>query len=126
MGVVAESPTAATRAITAVIDALATVAITAVRDAGAFYPQPLGVLVGLPALTARGMAFRTFSVPVHVVSGSPLNTVGAVDELYAVADAAVLALGADSYTPAEWTGGPNTDALPSLLLIAVVTTQEGT
>ena len=29
--------------------------IEATRDAGAFYPQPLGVLVGLPALVRRGL-----------------------------------------------------------------------
>jgi hypothetical protein len=107
-----------------VIDALETVGITATRDAGAFYAQPMGVLVGLPSLTDRGLAFRTFAVPVHVVSGTAFNTVGAVDALYAVADLATGALGVDSYMPAEWGGGPNVDPLPSLLILAVVTVSE--
>jgi len=122
--VAAGSQTAATRAITAVVDALATVAISANRDAGAFYPNPLGVLVGLPALIDRGLAFRTFQVPVHVISGAPLNTMSAVEALYAVADTAIGALGADAYTPAEWIGGPNVDPLPSLLVLAIVTISE--
>jgi hypothetical protein len=120
----AMTESAATRAISAVVDALGSVAITASRDAGAFYPQPCGVLVGLPAMSDRGMAFRTFQVPVHIVSGVPLNTMGAVDALYTIADVAVGALGADSYTPAEWIGGPNVDPLPSLLILAVVTISE--
>jgi hypothetical protein len=115
---------AATRAISAVVDALASVAITASRDAGAFYPQPTGVLIGLPALTDRGMAFRTFTIPVHIVSGVPLNTMGAVDALYTIADVAVGALGADGYAPAEWGGSPNVDPLPSLLISCVVTIAE--
>lgn len=122
--VVGVQPSAAVRAINAVVDALASADISASRDAGAFIPSPSGVLVGLPALSDRGLAFRTFVVPVHVVSGVPLNTLGAVDALYAIADDAAGALGLDSYSPAEWGGGPNVDPLPSLLLLAVVTISE--
>jgi hypothetical protein len=119
--VAAGTQSAATRAITCVIDALASVGLSASRDAGAFHPQPTGILVGLPALTSRGLVFHTFTIPVHIVSGVPLNTMGAVDALYAIADAAVAALGEDSYVPSEWGGGPNLDPLPSLLLSCVVT-----
>lgn len=114
----------ATGAITMVVDALRTVGINACRDAGAFFPHPTGVLVGLPALADRGLAYRTFTIPVHIVSGAPINTMDAVDALYAIGDAVIGALGGDSYSPAEWIGGPNVDPLPSLLVIAVVTISE--
>ena len=47
--------------------------IEATRDAGAFYPQPVGTLVALPALVRRGHAYRTYEVEVLFVSGDPLE-----------------------------------------------------
>src|SRR5436190_1324111 len=50
---VTASLSAATRAIEALLDTLEAHGIVATRDPGAFYPQPLAVLVGLPTLTKR-------------------------------------------------------------------------
>jgi hypothetical protein len=100
--------------------------VTISRDVGSFHPQPLGFLVGLPALASRGLAARTYTVPVHVVSADPLNTTDAVDALYALADAAVIVLGAAEYAPQDWPGGVNRDPLPSVLVLATITvTEEG-
>ena len=93
-------------------------------DAGAFHPAPLGVLVGLPSLVARGMAHRTYSVPVHVVSADPLNTRSATDALYRLADQLVVTLAVSSYVPADWAGGVNRDPLPSVSFGILVTVTE--
>jgi hypothetical protein len=115
----------ALRAIGAVVDRLELAGIAATRDAGAFHPQGLGVLVGLPYLAARGLAIRTYTVPVRVVSSSPLNSLAAVDALYTLADELAGLLDADSYVPTEWQGGVNRDALPAVLLEVTVTISEG-
>ena len=94
------------------------------RDAGSFHPEPLGVLVGLPALTGRTLAARTYAVGVHVVSADPLNTPEAVDALFALADVVVLVLAASAYTPTDWSGGVNRDPLPSVYVQAVITVTE--
>jgi len=94
---------AAVRAIDATLELLAAASIEATRDAGAFYPQPIGVLVGLPALVGRGQAARTFELSVLVVSGDPLNAELAVDRLYSVADDVATVLRTDRYRPSSWT-----------------------
>ena len=114
-------PTGASRAIAKVLERLAEAGIDATRDAGAFHPRPVGVLVGLPDLTYTLLASRTFTVPVRAVSADPLNTTMAVDRLYGVADALVRALGCDSYSVGDWVGGVNTDPLPAVLLNVTVT-----
>lgn len=113
--------TAATSAIDAVLEQLVDAGVPATRDAGAFYPQPVGVLVGLPTLVARGLAAATYTVPVHVVSGDPINAALAVDRLYAVADEAALALRIDQYRPGTWQPGPNAEPLQAIELAATVT-----
>lgn len=114
----------ASLAIDAVLELLADAGIAATRDAGAFYPHPTGVLVALPALVGRGVATRTFEIPVLVVSGDPLNTETAVDRLYALADDAAAALACDSYRPSSYTGGGNAEPLPALELTVTTTVQE--
>ena len=114
----------ATRAIAALVDELAEAGIDAARDAGAFYPQPIGVLVGLPSLVKRGAAYRTFEISVLVVSGDPLNTERAVDRLYALADDCALALSTDSYRPSSWRGNVNAEPLPAVELTVTVTVTE--
>ena len=120
-----ETMAAASRAIAATLELLADSGIEATRDAGAFYPQPVGVLVGLPTLESRGLASRTFTIPVSIVSGDPLNSELAVDRLYALADDVALALRAASYSPSNYRGGVNSEPLPALELIATVTVTEG-
>lgn len=93
-------------------------------DAGAFHPAPLGVLVGLPTLQGRGLASRSYLVPVHVVSADPLNTRGATDALYRLADRLVVALPVSTYVPTDWSGGVNRDPLPSVNFGIVVTITE--
>jgi hypothetical protein len=115
----------AVRAIEVVLDRLELAGVPATRDAGAFHPQGLGVLVGLPLLTARGLALRTYSVPVRVVSSDPLNSVLAVDSLYLLADELAGLLDADAYVPQEWQGGVNRDPLPAVLLEITVSISEG-
>jgi len=112
---------AASRAIEGVLDVLAAAGITATRDPGAFYPQPVGVLVGLPTLSRRGLASHTFSIPVLVVSGDPLNDELPVDRVYALADDVALALAIDQYRPSSWAGGVNAEPLPAVELTATVT-----
>jgi hypothetical protein len=93
-------------------------------DAGAFYPQPVGVLVGLPALITRGLGSRTFEVPVLVVSGDPLNSELAVDRVYSLADEVALALRAARYSPSSWRSSSNAEPLPAVELPVTVTVQE--
>ena len=102
-------------------DALVEAGIPAVLDAGAFYPQPTGVLVGLPTLVSRGLASSTFEVPVLVVSGDPLNVELAVDRLYALADRAIAILVTDSYAVASYRSSANAEPLPALELTVTVT-----
>jgi hypothetical protein len=104
----------AVRAIDSVLASLEAAAITATRDPGAFYPQPVGVLVGLPALASRGLQSRVYEIPVLVVSGDPLNAELAVDRLYALADDVALALGEDAYRPSSWLSPVNAEPLPAL------------
>jgi len=117
---------AAIRAIDALLELLASSGIEATRDAGAFYPQPVGVLVGLPTLTGRLLAAggATFTVPVLVVSGDPFNAELAVDRAYALADDVAIALRTDSYRPSSWRSSVNAEPLPAIELTVTVTTQE--
>jgi len=116
--------TAAVRAIELALEQLAEAGIEATRDAGAFYPQPTGVLVGLPALVGRGLYARTFELPVLVVSGDPLNAELNVNRLYELAEAAALALGEDSYTVSSYRSSSNAEPLPALELLVTVTVTE--
>jgi len=122
MSVSVSSPAA--RAIAATLELLADAGIAATRDAGAFYPQPVGTLVGLPTLSSRGLQSRTFTIPVYVVSGDPLNSELAVDRLYALADDVALALRTDAYRPSAWSSTVNAEPLPALELIVTVTETE--
>jgi hypothetical protein len=116
--------TAAARAIDAVLAMLEDAGITATRDAGAFFPQPVGVLVGLPTLEGRGLASRRFTIPVLVVSGDPLNAPLAVDRVYALADDAALALATEAYRPSSWRSSVNAEPLPAVELTVTVTVTE--
>jgi hypothetical protein len=115
---------AATRAIDAVVSMLDDVGLSSSRDAGAFFPQPVGILVGLPTLERRGLSSRTFSIPVLVVSGDPLNTPRAVDRVYSLADAAALELGCEAYRPSSWRSSVNAEPLPAVELTVTVTVTE--
>ena len=114
----------ATRAIDWVLGLLEDAGITATRDAGAFYPQPVGVLVGLPALVGRGLAGRTYELPVTVVSGDPLNSGPTVDRLYALADDVALFLGTAAYRVGSWRSNVNAEPLPALELTVTITVTE--
>ena len=114
----------ATRALEAVLGVLADAGIDASRDAGAFYPQPVGVLVGLPAMTRRGLSSRSYELAVLVVSGDPLNSSPAVDRLYYLADDVAGALRVDQYAPSSWRSSVNAEPLPAVELTAVITVTE--
>lgn len=114
----------ATRALYEVVSELALAGIDATRDAGAFYPQPVGVLVALPAMTRRELATRTFAITVLVVSGDPLNSEPAVDRLYALADDVALTLNVAEYRVSSWRSAVNAEPLPAVELTAVVTVTE--
>lgn len=114
----------AARSIAAVLDALADAGIEATRDAGAFHPAPVGVLVSLPALVRRQLGSATFELPVLVVSGDPLNSPEAVDRVYVLADEIAALLGVSAYRPSSFSGGVNAEPLPALEL-TVTTTVEG-
>lgn len=98
--------------------------IAATRDAGAFYPQPVGTLVALPALTGRGLAYRKYEVEVLIVSGDPLSSPLAVDRLYALADDVALALSVEAYAPSSYRSASNAEPLPALALTATLTVEE--
>jgi len=95
--------------------------IPATGDAGAFYPAPVGVLVGLPTLLSRGLAASTFTVPVVVASADPLNEERNVDRLYALADDVAIALRIDTYRASSWSGGVNSEPLPAIQMEAHLT-----
>lgn len=114
----------ASRAIYAVMSELAAAGIDATRDAGAFYPQPVGTLVALPALIKRGQGSRTYELEIKVVSGDPLNTELAVDRLYALADDIALTLRIDTYGVGSWRSSVNAEPLPAIELTATVTVTE--
>jgi hypothetical protein len=116
--------TAATRARRAVLAMLQAELIEASTDVGAFYPQPQGVLVGLPTLTGRGSFTRSFEIPVLVVSGDPLNSEQIVDRLYTLADECALALATDNYRPSSWRSNLNAEPLPAIELTVTVTVTE--
>jgi hypothetical protein len=106
----------------AVLEMLDAHGITATRDAGAFYPQPLGVLVGLPSLTGGTLGARTYTVPVYVVSGQPLVEPDVVDALYSLADEVAMALDVAAYSPFDFRGSAaNAEALPGVQLDATAT-----
>ena len=115
---------AALRARAAVLALLADAGIVATGDAGAFFPQPVGVIVGLPALVGRGLASMTFELTVDVVSGDPLNAELALERLYALADDVAGALRVNSYRPTSWRGGVNAEPLPALELTVTATVTE--
>ena len=118
---------AAVRARAAVLELLAEASIEATGDAGAFFPQPTGVIVGLPALVGRGLASRTFEVLVDVVSGDPLNSELALERLYAIADDVATACRCNTYRPTSWRGNVNAEPLPAVeLSVTVTVTEEAT
>jgi len=119
-----ETGTGAGAAIAATLAQLQANGIEATRDAGAFYPQPIGVLVGLPTLVRRLAAGATYSVPVLVVSGDPLNEELAVDRLYALADDCARAVRADQYRPGSYQTSANAEPLPAIELAAIVSLSE--
>ena len=114
----------AIRAILELLSMLEDAGIDATRDAGAVYPQPTAVLVGLPTLLKRGLGSRSFEVPVLVISGDPLNSVERVDRLYSLADEVALELNSSAYRPSSWSSSVNAEPLPALELAVTVTVTE--
>lgn len=112
---------AAIRAADAVVAMLDAEGVTATRDPGAFYPHPVGVLVGRPSLTARAVASLTYSIPVYVVSGDPLASVEAVDRLLALADDVAIATATNAYRPDSYSTSANAEPLPAFSLDVIVT-----
>jgi hypothetical protein len=121
---VVDAGSAASTARAAALELLTDYGIEATGDAGAFYPQPVGVLVGLPSLVRRGLRSRSFELPVTVVSGDPLASELAVDRLYALADDVALALRVNAYRPGSYRGGANAEPLPAIELTLTLTIQE--
>ena len=115
--------TPATRALDALVQLLEDAGITATRDAGAFLPDPIGVLVGLPSWVGSTLSGRVYEVPILVVSGQPLNTLAAVDRLYGEADAIARVAATDAYRPATWTSSSRPEPLPAIEIMATVTVQ---
>lgn len=122
MSVAVGSP--ALRAIEVALELLADAGITATDDAGAFYPQPTGVLVGLPSQASRGLASRTYTLPVLVVSADPLNSALARQRIYALADDVAFALHADNFRTSSWAADPNAAPHPALEVTLTVSIAE--
>ena len=120
----ATATSAAVRARTELELELEASGIEATGDAGAFYPQPAGVLIGLPTLTGRTLAGRTFTIPVLVVSGDPLNSNERVAAIYELADAVAGALSTAAYRPTQYRSSSNAEPLPALEVLVTVTVSE--
>ena len=112
------------QAVKAVLAELADAGIPATRDPGAFFPQPVGVLVGLPTLIRRTQNGRVYTIQVLIVSGDPFNALGAVDRALALADDVALALRADNYRPSSWRSSGRAEPLPALELTVTATAKE--
>lgn len=110
----------ASAAVAAVLELIADAGLEATDDPGAIVPDPIAVLVGLPTLTGRTLAGSTYSVPVTVITGDPLNGPGARDRLYGTADAIADAVRVNAYSPSSFSIGVNAEPLPSLELVASV------
>ena len=91
------------------------------RDAGAFYPDPVGVLVAAPTITDVGLGSITFDVPIYVVSTLPPGQ-SALDGVLATTLQVLEAVQVSEARPTTWSGGPNVDALPAYEITATVTT----
>jgi hypothetical protein len=117
-------PSAAVRARTELELELEAEGIEATGDSGAFYPQPIGVLIGLPTLVSRALAARTFTIPVLVVSGDPLNSNERVAALYAIADEVAGVLSTAAYRPTSYRSSANAEPLPALEVLVTVTVSE--
>ena len=114
----------ALRARAALLDELEAAGIEATGDSGAFYPQPIGVLVGLPTLVGRLLDGRTFTIPVVIVAGEALNNERIVSDLYTLADDVAGALSTAAYRPISYRSSLNAEPLPALELVATVTVSE--
>ena len=119
-----QTTTPAARAVQAVVDKLQAAGIGATRDEGAFFPQPVGVLVGQPALTSRLLAARSFTVPVLAVSADPLNSPARFDRVYALADDVSSALNEAAYRVSSWQQTRTSEPLFALEISAIVTVLE--
>ena len=111
----------ATRAIATLLELLQDAEIRATRDSGSFRADPIGVLVALPSLVSATLGARTFEVPIIVVSGDPLNTIEAVDRIYAEADAIADVVRTLAYRPTTWAGRRDAEPLPAIELTVTVT-----
>ena len=107
-----------------VLGELADAGIAATDDAGAFHPAPLGVLVGLPSLIERGLASRTYEVPVHVVCADNLSRRSPRAAFYQLAEQCVGVLRTPAYAVTEWVGGVNVEPVPQALILVEVTIPE--
>tara|TARA_R110000868_G_scaffold279524_2_gene539571 strand:+ start:2200 stop:2559 length:360 start_codon:yes stop_codon:yes gene_type:complete len=108
------------QALDAVVAELVAAGLPATRDAGAFFPAPIGVLVGMPSLIATGLASRTLEVPVHIISADPPSP-NVLALMYAAADDAAAALQTNTYSATTWSNGINAEPLPALNLLVTVT-----
>lgn len=116
--------TRAAVALEAVLELLTAGSVTASRDASSFYPDPIGVLIGLPTRLRDTLGASVFEIPILVISAEPVNTPEAVDRLYAEADAIAELVSAATYRPTTWSGGSNDGPLPAVEILAIVTAQE--
>jgi hypothetical protein len=105
-------------AIEALLAVLADAGVEATRDPGTFFPQPLGVLVGLPTLSGGTLAGRSYEIPIYVVSGEPLTNADRVTELYDLADVVAGAVDASRYDPFDFRGSANAEPLPAVRITA--------
>ena len=110
-------------ALDEVVARLRTAGLRATRDAGAFYPAPRGVLVGMPSVIATGFGSRTLEVPVHVVAADPPGPL-VLDALLADTEKAAAALSTATWEPRPWVGNVNADPLPSYLISCTLTITE--
>ena len=120
----ATATSAAVRARTELELELEAAGIEATGDAGAFYPQPIGVLIGLPTLVGRTLAGRTFTIPVLVVSGDPLNSNERVAALYALADEVAGVLSTAAYRPTQYRSNESPEPRPAIEVLVTVTVSE--
>lgn len=111
-----------TTALDEIVLILDEVGIPATADPAAF--EPPGAIVGAPAIqhTTHGGGM-TLSVPVYIVTPDPGRS--GLEEMLAMLEVALPALGTGAATPTLWHSPLNPDGLPAYLIAVTYTTQEG-
>ena len=93
--------------------------ITCTDDPAAFWPNPIGALVGPPSMIKRGMGTSIVGLAVYVVCTQPL-TPDLRNQLWETAVQVADRLGVDEFDLDSWGGGPNDVDVPGYRIEATL------